>query len=384
MATAIKYSNGFDVAKVMTALLNRRRWRKPTRSDFPFALSGNNVWADDDPYSPVFESVHKIVTPYNIWKVQEDADINEANFNAYLQRLQTDVVLKCLTSVFNKSEILEKKFMFERFGRQDYLNPNEGRFVGVRIQPAKAFDKTVQIDSVALLFNGDVTFNLYLFHDSQPKFPLKTISVVAQANKQTIVSIGEFLSYSGVSNKSGAYYLGYFQDDLGSVQAINEIVQQFNTCYNFGATPVELPALPGHIIDSNQISFTIKTHGFNLQLSAFRDFTQMIIDNAYLFDNLVGLQMAADVIEMIQNNTRTNKDQRITADLTKQLYTDLNMASATDESPFVPGLKDRIQKEVCRVKQEFYPKPKAQSVSHDTENKNVYGAPAEVGGVYAY
>ena len=33
------------------------------------------------------------------------------------------------------------------------------------------------------------------------------------------------------------------------------------------------------------------THGFNIQLSAFRDFTQLIVDNAYLFDNIIGLQM---------------------------------------------------------------------------------------------
>jgi len=109
--------------------------------------------------------------------------------------------------------------MFERFGRQDYVNPNTGLFVGVRILPAKAFDVSVQIDNVALKFNGNVTFNMYLFHDSQPSIPLATIPVTASANVQTVVNVGQVLSYAGAGNKSGVYYLGYFQGDIGSVQA---------------------------------------------------------------------------------------------------------------------------------------------------------------------
>lgn len=381
---AIKYSNGYDVNKVLNAILNRRRWRQPTRTDFPFVLSDTNKWTDDDTYSPVFESEHKIVTPYNVWIVQGDKDINEGDFNKYLQKLQTDIVLKCLNSVFSKRENLEKKLLFERFGRQDYINPNEGRFVGVRITPAKFFDVSVQIDSVALRFDSDVTFNLYLFHDTQPTVPLKDFEVSAVAGEQNIIPISEIISYSGATNKSGAYYLGYFQDDLGEAQAINEIVERFNPLFNFGVMPIELPAKPGHTVDVNQISFTIKTHGFNIQLSAFRDFTQLIVDNAYLFDNLIGLQMAADVIEMIQNTTRTNKDQRISGELTKMLYSDLNLAETTEESPFSVGLKARLKIEAKRVKNEFFPKQKPKSITHNTDNRNIYGTQSEVGGVYAY
>lgn len=384
MATAITYSNGYKVDAVMTALMNRRRWRQPTRSDFPLTLISPNVWATGDNYSPVFESEHKIVNPYNIWTVQEDAGITSADFNAYLQNLQSDVILKCLNNVFNKREFLEKKLLFERFGRQDYIQPNEGRFVCVRITPGKRFDVSVQIDSVALKFDSDVTFNLHLFHDTQPKTPLKSFSVTAVANQQTVVSIGEVLSYAGAGNKSGVYYLGYFQEDLGDAQAYNEIVQQFNPMYNFGCVPVELPVVDSTGINVNQISFTIKSHGFNIQLSAFRDYTQLIVDNVYLFDNLIGLQMAADVIELIQNNTRTNKDQRVTMELSKMLYSDLNLAATTEENPFSIGLKARILREGNRVKKEFFPPARTTSITHDTENKNIYGAPADMVNVAQY
>lgn len=377
--TQIEYSNGYRVADVMTALMNRRRWRKPTRTDFTPVLTGLNVWADDDIYSPVFDAEHKAVNAYNVWVTQEDKDISSDNFNVYLQQLQRDCVLKCLNTVFSKRERLEKVLMFDRFGRTDYVNPNTGQFVGVRITPAKMFDVSVQIDSVALLFDSDKTFNLYVFHDSQPTVPIATISVTSVANVQTEVKLGTILSYAGVGKKSGCFYVGYFQDDLGSAQGINEIVQRFNPMYNFGCVPIELPVPATHQVNVSQVSFTMKTHGMNFQLSAFRDFTQLIVDSPHLFDNLLGLQMAADVIELIQNSLRSNKDERITGDMLKTLYSDLNLAVSTDEIPFSVGLKTRIQKEIYRVMREFFPKEKATSITHDTNNqRDIYGAPADI------
>jgi hypothetical protein len=64
MSSAIKYTNGFRVDDVLPVILNRRNFRQPTRPDFPFTLSADNVWAEGDNSSPVYESVHTVVSPY--------------------------------------------------------------------------------------------------------------------------------------------------------------------------------------------------------------------------------------------------------------------------------------------------------------------------------
>src|SRR6266699_3358976 len=46
--TQTEYSNGYKVADVMGSLMNRRRWRQPTTTEFPFVLTTPNVWATDD------------------------------------------------------------------------------------------------------------------------------------------------------------------------------------------------------------------------------------------------------------------------------------------------------------------------------------------------
>lgn len=372
--TAISWSNGYNVPEVLAALLGRRRWRQPVVTpDYPMTLESDLVWATGDEFSPVFESGHAVVTVNNIYDVQENNKITSAQFSQVLRRMAIDNVLKCLTNVFNKTEQLEKALMFERFGRQDYSNANQGVFCAVRIIPAQSFGKSVRIEKLILLFNQAKTFNFYLFHDTQPGSPVATFSVTTITGEQTIIPLDYVISYAGSGNKSGAYYLGYFQNDLGTALATNEIIGQFNKTYNFGLTPVVLPNPAATTIDVNQVSFTMKSQGFNIQVSSFRDYTQLIVDNAHILDNVMEMQMAADVIELVNNSSRTNIGQRIIKEVSEKLYLDLNIAQATQENPFGPGLKTRIFREYARVRNEFFPKKKNISITHDTEKNNVYG-----------
>jgi hypothetical protein len=367
------YTNGFNIDKVLGALSGRVGWRQPTLAGSP-TLSAANTKSDS---KRCFQDFHAIATPQNIKDTQEDEFISDSDFNTYLLNLQKAAILKSLNGVFNKRELLERKLLFERYGRQDYIETGTGKFVGIRILPARDFGITCQIDQVALYFDSAITFNLYLFHDAI-KAPIWTQSITTEAGKQTLVSIPDpdcYLNYSE-NNKGGCFYLGYFQDDINAqgAHAINEIVEQFNSFYNFGMVPCEMPRIAGQYnMDRNNVSFTIKTHGLNLQMMAFRDHTQRVVNNPGLFDELIGLQMAADVIELIQNSIRTNKNERITKELSGRLYNDLNLAMSTEEFPYSTGLKNRIQRELGRVKKELFPPCKIESTNYDSDSIDVYG-----------
>lgn len=381
------YSNGFQLQNVLNALTSRLGWLQPTQQDV-LAISSPNTISNSGRY---FNdgSFHAIVDPYVIQQVQPDTQITATNFNALLLRLQQSAILRALNGVFNKREILERKMLFERFGRQDYLDVPQPTptFVGIRITTPRDFDRSMQIDSMALLFNGDASFNFYLFHDTQPGSPVATIPVTVVGGKQTIINLSQFtLNYSQY-NKSGYYYWGYFQQDLPpGVTAINEIIEKFNDMFEFGCVPVEMQQLPIGVgvsldnINVNQVAFTIRTHGFNLQLSAFRDHTQSILMSPYLFDELIGLEVAAMTLEMVNTSYSSNKIERITKDLTGFLWKDLNADDSKgmgDMQPVVAGIKKMITREVARVKNEFYPKKKIEAIMHDTESVNPYGVPAD-------
>lgn len=382
-----QYSNGFKVAPVLNALTARLGWIQPTQSG-AFTLTGLNTTSNS---SRFFNdgSFHAIVDPYIIQQVQPDNQITETNFNTLLLRMQQAAILRALNAVFNVRELLEKTMLFERFGRQDYLDtpsPGGNIFVGVRILPARNFDRAVQIDSVTLYFAQTVTFNLHLFHDTGPLTPIVTIPVTAIGGQQTVINFNQFvLKYADV-NRSGYYYFGYFQNEVQG-SAINEILERFNELLNIGCVPCELQVPyqgamfgtpPALSINVNQVAFTNKTHGFNIQFSAFRDHTQAILDTPYLFDELIGLMVAAMTIEAIMTSLRSNKDERISKDLMGVIWKDLNLDESKGEGDFQPavsGLKKQIRIELARVKKQFYPKQKVVTNTHDTESFSPYGMP---------
>lgn len=381
------YSNGFQLAPVLNALTGRLGWLLPTQSGV-LAISGANTTSNSGRY---FNdgSFHAIVDPYIIQQVQPDTQITTTNFNALLLRLQQSAILRALNGVFNKREILERKLLFERFGRQDYPDVPQQvpTFVGVRLTPPRDFDRTMQVDSITLYFNGNASFNFYLFHDTQPGSPIATIPVTAVGGKQMVINLNQFTLNYSQSNKSGYYYLGYFQKDLPTgVMGMNEIIEKFNDMFEFGAVPIELPQLPTgpgislENVNVNQVAFTIKTHGFNLKLSAFRDHTQNILMSPYLFDELIGLEVAAMTIEMIATSYSSNLTERITKDLIASIWKDLNADESKgmgDFQPRVAGLKKMITREITRIKNEFYPRPKIGTIAHDTERINPYGTPVD-------
>lgn len=374
---ADNYSNGYKLQTVLTALTGRIGWRQPTLSTFTTTLSTDNLASKSGRY---FQDFHPVCSPDVIKSIQEDNNISDDDFNALLVNQQQAAIIKALNGVLNKRELIEQKLLFERFGRQDYQNPNApNTFVGVLIRPPRDFHKSVQIDSISLYFDSVVTFPLYLFHDAK-RTHLWTQQVTTIAWNQTIINFDQFILNSLEGNKSGVFYLGYFQDDLGSAQAINEIIQKLNTFYCFGTEPVELNRRVSDgttpQVDVNNVRYTIKTHGLNLQYSSFRDHTQEIINNPYLFDELIGLEMAAMIIEMIGYTGRTNKNERINKFNTQELLNDLNgVPNPYGGAPVVIGLKNQIQKEAYRVKHNIFPKPKITTFTHDTDIQNVYGIP---------
>jgi hypothetical protein len=76
--------------------------------------------------------------------------------------------------------------------------------------------------------------------------------------------------------------------------------------------------------------------------------------------------MAVQVLDMIQFSLRSNKDERITKELSDKLYTDLNLSKPSDEFPYVAGLKKQLDQEVARLKKVFFPKGQAEQITHDT------------------
>lgn len=347
------YSNGYDQTAVIAALKDRVGFRQPLGSGVP-TLSSAVTTSNSGRY---FQDFHALVTVENIKATMTEVNASDANLITHLGNIRSAAIMRTLNGVFHGPQIIDQPApLFQREGSNDETENNAGRFVGYEITVADEADAAVQIEALRPYFDGVAIFNIYLFKDGDP----------VRVWQQSVTTVADTIGETVLSEKiitRGKYYIGYFQDDLGSVKAYREQVSHWNKQRLFCAVPISAPATGATTFDRDNISYG-EPIGLNLEVSSFKDHTIQIKKKAAMFDELIGLQMAYYVIEQVLYSVRENKGERILKDQLDKvgIQLDLNGAAPISDSPQVMGLKQRIDRELATVRKSFYLRPKSQVV----------------------
>lgn len=363
MATGGNYTNGFDLDKVTNALFGRIGWMAQSGSPVlavPNIASKSGRYFNDG-------SFHTLVSLNTVKSIMEQANASDADFNSYIAATQKAIILRCLNGIFSDQEYISQSLLYNRqgFSNNDQSIPNTGKFVGIQIKLPGVINLTTQIDSIALYFDSVATFDIYVFNDTM-QAPVFIIPVTTEANTQTVVDLQNcILNYVSAGNHGGVFYIGYFQDDLGSARAIWETNVEFLAASPYRALPITAIKTGAMSFNTKYISYQIITAGINPHISVFRDHTWQIVNKPSLFDNVIGLQMAAQVVEMLLFSQRQNATERgLKSDVEKmQASLELTGAAPISDGPRTTGLRKQIQQELTRLQKSFYPKPKSAIVN---------------------
>lgn len=337
----MNYTNGFDLDVVLPALKGRVGWQ--------------------DGVKRTYDSFHALCTEQNLRDIQPNESITDVDFATYKDVLEDSIIQRCLSSVFNQPEYIEQALLHNRIPATttDTIT-NTGLFSGLRFLVVPDFRIAVQVKTIVLLFDEDVTFDLHLFQEGT-EAPVKTVSVTAVASKPTVVDLSDWvLSYA--ASGTSVFYVGYFQSDLGSAQAIREQVRCQRTT-QFAAIPCQA-APQGLGFNQHEIAYGFDSIGLNAEVHAFRDYTGIIKRSPQLFDEAIGLSMVYYMIEQLLCSTRSNATERILKsvqriELTHYLYGSVPAMGVAK----TVGLNDLIGEKFRQIRQAFYPKPKIQTVS---------------------
>lgn len=289
----------------------------------------------------------------------EQVSASDADLIVHLQNIRKAAIMRALNGVFPGKQVIDQLKLYSRYGVNDSLEVNSGKFIGYEIIVSDKTDAAMQIDSLYVYLDSVVTFNVYLFKDGELA-PVMTQAVTTVANKITEVS----LTAERILSR-GRYYLGYFQADLGAAKAYNEQVDVWNTGCHFSVNAFQATATGATTFNRNELSYTYNALGLNAELSSFTDHTLQIKRKAGMFDELIGLTLAYPVIEQIVYAVRSSVNERITKEAIDKVgvQLDLNGYAPISESPQVMGLKQRIDRETQRVLSSFYPRVKSRVVN---------------------
>jgi hypothetical protein len=293
-----------------------------------------------------YQNFHSICTLSNIYALMEKENASEQEFNDFLVKLQVSAILNSLHGVFNEDSLIEQVFLFNRRDDRATSIDLTGKKVGYRIFPVKDSSYCTVIKSISLLFAQGGTVNVQLWHSNTGH--LWDLDCEVEAGVEKIFNVDTAIYYSCNKYKGGFFYLWY---EYG-LPPVEYALPDYNKTLMFRAEPFE-----GELDETASIC-TGKTYGMNVEFCSYRDFTEIIRMNKQMFSTLIGMQMAACIVEMTLNSARSNKTERITKEQQARLFNDLNTAYSSPEFPYTTGLKNQIAREIKRIKGNYLPKQK--------------------------
>lgn len=259
----------------------------------------------------------------------------ETPFSQYLLKRQKQAIVRVLSDCFNPKKtkqlvktIFKDVSLFTGVGRVSDKVINSGKFVGFQLSLANSRGLISVISKIGTQLSQSVTFNIYIYHSSQVD-PIATVEVAhgTANNFQWTASGQELRFFSDAYDAGGTFYIGYFQSDLGTSQAIRKDYDWTRRPCSSGCNQTNLELYDnwskfiaispfsvssGHLngtnlFDQDYIAYEYDNNfGLNLNLSVRCDLTEFIKENELLLAESVALKWALIELNDIAYTTREN------------------------------------------------------------------------------
>lgn len=333
--------------RAVQALYKRVGWKQPTIVDYA-NVDSDNIASTSGKF---FQDFNSLVTIKNIKDTQENPNITDKQFNAYLKDMQLKAIRFVLEAVFENRVYESKTLMNSENGNDETYTLDSGNFYGIEIDLMKSKNIAMRLKQVGLYFDADndTPFKLYLFHSSKKEF-IKEWDVTTVDKTETFTNINETIYAFSESIKGGKYYLGFRASDVvGSPIRRSEWIKQ--SCF-VDLSFIRVPMASLELFNIDDVVHVSEEY-LNVDYSTEKDSTEFIISNSGNFDTAIGLQNVANVLELIINSTRSNNTERNLKAMKVEAFLELNGNDINPNIPFKVGLISKLAKEISSLKSQF-------------------------------
>lgn len=259
---------------------------------------------------------------------------DDKNLDDYLVEKVRDASVEMLNDVFTKrmvnkygKTLLGVSQLLNKYGWVNDKIMNENRFVGFQVRLFTGSGLQAIINKIGFQMSGAVDFKLYVFHTSKVD-PIKTIDVsVTQAGQWHWENTDLELNSFTYDLSGGAFIIGYYQEDLGGVNAINNTDFDFdkgacggcnasnyttwrNITKYYSVYPLYVASgnyEKGKMFDLNDAFYiATKTFGLNLKMSVRCDLTTFFIENKFVLKNLLAYKVTSIILNDMKFSCETN------------------------------------------------------------------------------
>ncbi|HPT12592.1 MAG TPA: hypothetical protein PLP69_08180 [Bacteroidales bacterium] len=324
-------------------------WEQPTVTGSP-VIDVDNIASSSGLY---YQHGSGLCTVQNIKDTVEDASISDDNLNTVLSNFSKSALNRICAQIFDENDHIDTGLLYKYENKWSELLANDTSFVGFEIDLSKRNDLTLVINSLILEFDSVTTKKILLFNSQQN----------AAIKSKSITTVAKTAKYEGVDWKlndlqyGGKWYIGYLRSASDVPMAVKRNFQMSNYQTEFcdvDIRPIKINGWTSEtMFDPSTIIYESDTWGLNFDLSLFQDYTYIVKSNVNRFAPALQLQVCSQVIDMISNTTRSNRNERLSK---AYALMELNGNKNNPNLPFSVGLNTRLGKEIKRLKDTFNPR----------------------------
>lgn len=287
-----------------------------------------------------------------LMETQDYANISNEQFNTLLRNMQKASIINVCSEVFNKPAFVDRNLIYKYAGAKVETEVLPQGFVGRRLIISNEKNIAVKISRVLLDFDGTGAIELMLFNTAQ-KAPLYTKEIEITTDHQN-EPLNWVIDNSGDTYK-GEYYIGYISTGI-SVAPFKRDYQ--NSRIESAITHVETHRVfvENHVTDQlfdiRQVANMNEVDGLNLDITVYEDYTDLIIQNEMIFARAIYLDFVISFLHKYQTSVRSNRVQRLTAELVSRTVLEIEGNRGIDSPVVVQGLRPEFLREISQIKEE--------------------------------
>jgi hypothetical protein len=330
-----------NVSKAQTGFAGLVGFEDPTDPAYAIVSSDNKK-----SISGLYYTDNPLVKIQFLKDIQDYAEISNQDFNTYLQSIHNRSVGNVLNKVHNEPDYIDRSPLYRYANNKTEIESLPVGFKGYRIIPSQK-NVAFEISRIIIELSEQATFTLYLFNSAKNE-AVESKEITASSGFHA-EDLGWVLDDTD-SYFKGEYLLGYFADlkPYKREYDFSDIKAQYNGVYieavTYSGTGTTIPDLDNE--ESSELSF-----GLNPDITTYKDYTDLSIQNKRLFAKAVQLQGQINILSNYLATSRTNRSTRITRDLINQATVELEGRNA--EGITKVGLKDKLKGEINHIQAEI-------------------------------
>ena len=339
----------FDVSKIKNSLSGLIGFKQPFNPEYAI-IDANNQLSE----SGYFVNSNPFAKIEYIKDCQDYAGITDVDFNTVLSDIVENSAINVVNQVFTESSYIDRQVLYKYALNKNETDVLPNGFIGYKIEVDDTKSIAFNITRAFLDFDGTGDVTIMLFNSAQ-KTVLKQKVVTISSDHQE-VELNWVLNDTDTIYK-GEYFIGYIKSDGFALSPYkrnyeNSDIMSYTTHLN-----IEKIITPNHntsvLFDLSKVEFLNESTGLNLDISVYDEFTDLIIQNRFLFARAIFISSVISSLQIYMTSLRSNRNERQAEELYKKVLVEVEGTRTGDNIISVKGLRPQLISEISDIKSEL-------------------------------